>query len=474
MKNKMILFGLTISLCLTACNDWLTIRPESEIEKNKLYETEEGFWHATNGVYTLCNKLYGPVGAMQSTTIEYLGNVWLAPTNDSRESRLREHQYKAADVDDLMKNIFLQSYNIIANANTVLSYLENEKVLPERSHNLIKGEMLGMRAMIHFDLMRMWGPMPGHVDERTRYLPYVVEVSKKENKYSTYEEYMTRLLADLDESIILLEKEDPLTKYSCAQLNKNGGAEYDRLEWYWRQNKFNYYAALGLKARIKLWMGEKNEAYRYAKEVIEAKNADDTPKFRLGTASDIDVNFSGGIDKKATNTLKAECLFAYPDFNFNSDGYFKSNYYNLVENFSQLFDDKNDFRFKLCRPILPDEVTGREKYMTTYKYVARYDNWMPRLRLAEMYLIMMECAPLAEANDYYKKFCQTRGIAYKEFTEAMRTNILKTEYYKEFIGEGQIFFMYKRFGVENMLWSTDNTYESQYVLPLPKRETEVL
>lgn len=184
----------------------------------------------------------------------------MAPSNDSRESRLREHQYKATDVVEVMKDIFLNSYNIIANANTVLDYLEEEKLLPQASHDLIKGEMLGVRAMVHFDLIRMWGPMPGYEDEMTRYLPYVLHVSKKVNRYNTYNtynEYMTLLLADLDKAISLLGEVDPLTKYSCQQLNKNGGSEYERLEWYWRQNKVNYYAALGLKARIMLWMGKK-------------------------------------------------------------------------------------------------------------------------------------------------------------------------------------------------------------------------
>lgn len=59
MKNRMILLGLAVILGFTACNDWLTIRPEGEIEKNKLYESEEGFWQAMNGTYSLCNKLYG-------------------------------------------------------------------------------------------------------------------------------------------------------------------------------------------------------------------------------------------------------------------------------------------------------------------------------------------------------------------------------------------------------------------------------
>lgn len=42
-------------------------------------------------------------------------------------------------------------------------------------------------------------------------------------------------------------------------------------------------------------------------------------------------------------------------------------------------------------------------------------------------------------------------MGYKELTEGSRMDILQREYYKEFIGEGQVFYMSKRLGVERML-----------------------
>lgn len=53
-------------------------------------------------------------------------------------------------------------------------------------------------------------------------------------------------------------------------------------------------------------------------------------------------------------------------------------------------------------------------------------------------------------------------------------DILQREYYKEFIGEGQVFYMSKRLGVERMLWGNQKCAEAQYVLPIPRRESEII
>lgn len=91
-----------------------------------------------------------------------------------------------------------------------------------------------------------------------------------------------------------------------------------------------------------------------------------------------------------------------------------------------------------------------------------------------MYLIMIECASLDVANVLYKEFCESRGVTYKELTESNRIEVLQREYYKEFIAEGQVFYMNKRFGVERMLWGGEKCAEAQYVLPIPRRESEII
>lgn len=95
---------------------------------------------------------------------------------------------------------------------------------------------------------------------------------------------------------------------------------------------------------------------------------------------------------------------------------------------------------------------------------------VPLIRLSEMYLIIAECAALAEANTVYTEFLASRGLTTTELTESNRQEIILQEYLKEFYAEGQMFFVYKRLGTVNMRWSSRMCGEDVYVLPLPLRE----
>ena len=48
--------------------------------------------------------------------------------------------------------------------------------------------------------------------------------------------------------------------------------------------------------------------------------------------------------------------------------------------------------------------------------------------------------------------------------------LLIKEYNREFYGEGQMFYTYKRMGETNILWSKTAADESTYVIPLPETE----
>ena len=94
----------------------------------------------------------------------------------------------------------------------------------------------------------------------------------------------------------------------------------------------------------------------------------------------------------------------------------------------------------------------------------------PIIRLSEMYLIIMECGSLEEANEVYQEFCTARSVDYVPYTETDRHERVLKEYLRELMGEGQNFFTYKRFGVKEMWFGTGDCGEAQYVLPLPEKE----
>ena len=95
------------------------------------------------------------------------------------------------------------------------------------------------------------------------------------------------------------------------------------------------------------------------------------------------------------------------------------------------------------------------------------------VRLAEMYLIIMEAGSLSEANVAYEEYSAARNLTYTPMSESDRQERVLWEYIREFAAEGQNFFTYKRFAVKRMLWQNseaEDCGEEQYVLPLPPSE----
>lgn len=472
MKKFAYLGMIAVMVLASSCESWLTIRPKNEIEKDKLYETEEGFWQALNGVYSLLGENYGVRTTSWSTwSAECLIGLWRVTTN-SVEDKLQEHAYKYGSVDAKLGDVFLRFYKLVAHCNTILAYIDNVDFLPERSYNIIKGEALAMRAFIHFDLIRIWGPMPEKVDEGYTYLPYVTEVGKQAMTYYTYERYMELLQADLLLAESLLGESEPLLKYSCDELNTSSLIdEYDRLEFYYRQHHMNYYGVCALKARVALWMGDKETAAKYAGIVRDAKNTDGQAKFRLGTTADIDMVNT----KENTNSLGMEHIAGHYVSQWNHMQYYGSSsdnglYFEASKVINSLFSDGNDFRANKW----VKETSDDPRYATITKYMCDNDLWVPLIRLSEVYLILMESLPLDQANVIYEEFCQAKGCAYTPMTESSRQSQILMEYYREFLGEGQIFYANKRMGIKKMLWIKENMTEGQYTLPLPSRESDLL
>ena len=86
---------------------------------------------------------------------------------------------------------------------------------------------------------------------------------------------------------------------------------------------------------------------------------------------------------------------------------------------------------------------------------------VPMIRLSEMYLIAAESG-----------FNAHKDVAIG-LLEELRKNEITKEYQREFIGEGQLFYWYKRLGLPVDQGSTTITLEpSQFCLPLPATEVE--
>ncbi|SEM72469.1 SusD family protein [bacterium A37T11] len=472
--KKLIINLLLPAILLSAfsCKKYLTVEPAQETTKDKLFASIQGYSDALVGVYIDMRKNYGPASFLVNGGIEFMAQLWYASSPNSSNYQLINHNYTATEADKVLDEMFQNQYNVIANINSLLDALSTQTILDEPMANLIEGESLALRAFNHFDLMRIFGPMPSDPGTKA-YLPYVTKVTKDSYTYETYSSYMAKVLDDLNKAEPLLQASDPILKYRLYNLNASYASisAYPDLFWYHRQHRMNYYAVLGLKARVYLWMGDKANALKYALLVMNALNIDNAKEFTFG----VRANLSAKNYVFFTEHLFGINMTTFDDAGMSS-GYQATNVTPQVRITTDLYQNTPDLRSSLFYSVYSSTVgttcSSTKKYAEMIAATGNTNPFsVPMIRLSEMYLIASECAPLDEANTYFSAYRIAKETNPITLTEVNRSSTLLNEYIKEFYGEGQSFYAYKRYGTTTMLWSDHITGKDQYVVPLPTGET---
>ncbi|MFV0588049.1 RagB/SusD family nutrient uptake outer membrane protein [Bacteroides reticulotermitis] len=470
---------------LTGCSDWLDVNPRSQIKSDILYETEDGYKKALNGVYIQIadEKLYGKNTSMYFT--DALARLWTVPlaTVDEEFNRIANFDYTHAKVESLISSIWQSYFTPVAQLNDMLANLEKEDGSKFKYNNeqLLKGEAIGLRAFLHLEVLRLFGPVPDLATDAEICIPYVTEMTNNPSKLvsKSWKEIVTAIEDDLTTAEEILEKFDPWVYNDLDSLNSDlfigkGNVPVDDWQLY-RQGRFNYLAALGTKARLYHWIGEKEKAVLYAKKVIEAK------KITLVTAETFGTN-------KASLEMCREYLFGAfnPDLQQIVEPLFKSNKAKLtiglyaLDNMYESSTHTSDIRYAGKRYWEQKTyITGAIRHF--YKYIGNdlvsAKNSVPLLRLAEVYFILIENLPLAEAKPYFVDFRVARSMnpSIDDSSVANETALLKRleyEYRKEFYGEGQMFFFYKKHQyAKYTLPGTVILPSGVYVIPKPKGQT---
>ena len=111
-------------------------------------------------------------------------------------------------------------------------------------------------------------------------------------------------------------------------------------------------------------------------------------------------------------------------------------------------------------------------YVQGQGYVTPKRNRMPGIRIAEMYYIAAEAlkeSSIEDALEMLNTLRVHRGLMKLENLDKNQLQEeLGREYYREFIGEGQVFFYHKR-----MNTSIIATANAVYVLPMPDDEIDL-
>lgn len=465
LKNTItMLLGLII---MFSCSNYLDVSPRKEVEREELFKTEHGFEEALAGVYITLKSasLYGY--DMTLSSLEHLVSNWAVKQGTTNEA-LNLFQYNHAGVEAKFKSIYAKAYYAIAQVNCILEYIDaknNEGVFTTPGfYELVKGECLAIRAFCHFDLLRLFGPVPTQTDQ-SKILTYMTALTKDPVFPIDFESFKLNLFEDVNASIELLSN-DPIVSETVLDLRKSG--------WF-RDVKFNYYAALALKSRMHLWFGEKQDAYSIAKQLIDATDAENEKKFPLGTSASMDA---GDFPLSCENLLG---LYVHNLPKINSDKLSLKGELTQVNKeyvVNHLYEgSESDIRPSY---LWKDEV----KQLAVGALLLKYENEInesqkdlkviPLIRISEMYFIAIECADDENtANELWKEYLAARNLPVADLPvgQLEKQLLIVKEYRKEFFAEGQAFFTYKRlnFDSSQILW-IPTSVAVNYLIPLPKTE----
>jgi len=478
---KYILIG-SILVGSTSCEkDWLDVTASDQIKAEDQFTQPAGYKDALMGVYIGMShpSLYSR--DMTWNLVDLLSRQHAALSNLALYSDVQQFKYKSIRAVNKVDAIWEHQYNTIANINGILDEIDNNsKVLTNIDRANIKGELLGLRAFLHFDLLRLYGDFnyanrPELASKLT--IPYVTSLSKNLTPQLSYRETFALMQKDITEALGLL-KEDPI--YKEAQRPADYFLEANRDGFYnAREQRMNYYAVKALQARLFIWEGGSENlrnAALAAEEVISKAPA------RLITATTV-VSSDRILSSEILFSLNVTGFANIIGQSFNAES--ATNYDALLllrPAAETLFETSNpnigaaDIRFNTL-------LTAQSRGMVSVKLLQEqgsvYRNIMPLIKLPEMYYIAAESylnTDLGKSILYLNTVRSSRGIIEEipatATIEEVQAELFK-EYRKEFISEGQLFFFYKRKGITAIPGLSVQTVADDQIYRLPYPDNEI-
>ena len=467
MKNTYILLSIFVMLLTaTSCEDFLNITPDGQAKRDELLKTQQGIEDAMYGVYSQMRNqsLYGQ--ELYFSTLEILSQtMWC--NGSTGVTAMSEYDWEHSSVKGIFDGVWTAMYKNISNVNSILNspLVENATVYP---YTIYRGEALGVRAFMHFDLVRLFAEQYTVNPDATG-IPYATDFSLKTPDFESLQQNYEHILKDLHEAELLLADED---KYE-----NDGNFMLDR------QIHFNLRAVQATLARVYLTMGDKVNAAYYALAVIN------DGKYTLKEKTEVINDLAGVLSTK-------EAIFGiyYSGFYGNVNGKLQqmTSYYSLDlrSDFMSLYEKDasgSDYR---VMAYFSESGTGSGSKYRLCKFTDIYElnnNASNRpaelilginmIRVPEMYYIAAEA--LLESNYdkallLYNTVREHRGL--EALTDKKLTvELINDERYKEMIGEGQTYFNMKRQNLSILSHDGKTEYlpmNGIYAIPIPDAEKE--
>lgn len=474
-KIKYLLFAAILT-CSQSCDSWLDIRPEDSVGEDELLSSYEGVEKIKNGIYLKLSSENLYALNLSGGMLDVMGQLYNISESASGadQSAYLYHVNYTYD-NDVVKGatnaIWTGLYDIIANVNNLLekSALYKDFYTPAE-YNIIRGELYGVRAFLHFDLLRLFGPMPKVENGDLKSIPYYTERSVSAAPISTFNEVIRFIEEDLALAEALLYDDNVLQGVRI------------------RQYRMNYLAVRGIQARVALYKGDRINAARLARQVVGQGGGlrnilDQTMPwvaYNDATSSTTpDRFFSSEVIFGIENSQRQTAYLNNFEYNVSLSRYLIPSSTFLG---SLYIDKAKDYRNNIWRD---NPGNGRYAEFAKYQVISELDRdgskryIQPLLRRSELLLI------LAEATDDQKEAMECidelyihrgyeSGSVAGKVTSVGLTQFILEEYRRECYGEGQYFYQLKRRGVTQLTKQDGNSQiemgAKQYEIPLPDSE----
>lgn len=488
-----------MAFALSACENWLDLKPVDQATEGQIFSNSEGYRSTLNGLYKSMGKadLYGRAlsfGFIDCISQQYDMNDEF--NTNKMVKAMGKFQYNDVGVADVIDDMWLRAYNIIANANNLIQNIKT--TTPDffrqgkMEQDMILGEAYACRGLMHFDMLRVFAPALANDDGRS-YIPYVEQYPNIQASGTTVTDCLNKVIADLEMARELVMTFDT-SAYAMNAVCTGGGRFYNdfprftelstypgRLEDFFkgRGYRLNYYSITALLARVYQYAREYEKSFECAKAVMEFKyEASEWDKFTFyefsadGVMSGEDgrtASFEAKRDLRLVNNLifavyneKAYDELGIEDFFEKSLGGHYPQYLVINKERQHVFDvptsggtvdeSGDDIRYAKMIYLANDRVPVSGKWFYHEDLAARNMNVtvLPVIRATEMQYIMAEhyarLGNFADAKRILEDIRRERGCqeplsinSWEEFRDE-----LIREARREWISEGQLFYLYKR------------------------------
>ncbi len=459
---------LAFTAVITAgCSKFLDVNPRGETFDNDMFTSAEGYEDALYGIYSELsynNTLYG--GDL----------IWISEVMSQNVTALTDNTYGNLAVANwtingptsLRKTLWSNSYKAINHINNIVKHAEAGGTSEFKHSKLYLGESLALRAMIHFDLVRYFGPPFWASDAlKAKAIPYVKNYTFSVTDYSSLDGVYEQIISDLTRAESLLGEDAtlvPETRTNVANSFTEG-----------RITHLNLYAVEALLARVYWTKGDIANAAIYAQKVI------DSNKFTFRPLSSFVQTEGGILDLNET-------IFGFYSENCQKVGCTKygltgtKTTFSLASDWTTLYEEGSGSNTDYRISAWFDSAEGHLKKTANVTlgsggiYSGSSIAGVNILRIPEMYYIMAEFYMTSNPRlaEFFNKVIITRGL--DEIAEGKLTyDMLFNERRKEFYGEGFTWSEMKKLGkdIKTAAGTTlSGSVPGNYTVQIPDDEDE--